>query len=83
MLDVLSIDTLGELDYAEAAEASRRIFSERGTHELPPKVAIPGEWGAELGALAQELDFPIRTASAIELRFREVVGNLDRAGEPR
>jgi hypothetical protein len=38
--------------------------------------------GTELEALAQELDFPIRTASAIELRFREVIGNLERAGEP-
>ena len=44
VLDILLIDTLGELDYRAAAEASRRVFEERGTHEFPPKAAIPPEW---------------------------------------
>lgn len=80
VLDILLIDALGELNYAEAAAASRRIFKERGTHEFPPEAIIRPEWRPELEAMAEELGFPITAASAIELRFREVVENLQRAG---
>ena len=78
VLDILLIDLLGELDYPDATEASRRIFAERATHEFPLTVTFPPEWTPELEALARELEFPLRTASTMELRFREVIRKLGR-----
>ena len=80
MLDILLVDLLSELDYAAAAEASRRIFRERATHEFPPGIVFPREWYPELESLAKELEFPITTPAAIEVRFRDVVGKLRQAG---
>ncbi len=40
---------------------------------------MPEEWSAELEGLADELGFPLRTSSAIEQRFLEVVKSLGRA----
>lgn len=80
VLDILLIHTLGELDYAEAAKATRSIFSERATHQFPPNATIPPEWATELESLARDLDFPIRTASEMQRRFREIVGELVNAG---
>jgi len=74
VLDILLIDALGELDYAEAARASRAVFRERRTHGFPPSATIPAEWGPELETLAQELGLPIETVSDIQSRFREIVG---------
>jgi hypothetical protein len=79
ILDILLIDTLGELNYAEARNAARRIFEERATHEFPPNTTIRPEWGPELEALARDLGFPIRTASEMQQRFREFIGMLVRA----
>lgn len=80
VLDILLVDLLSELDYAAAAEASRRIFRERATHEFPPGIVFPREWYPELESLAKELEFPITTPAAIEVRFRDVVGKLRQAG---
>jgi hypothetical protein len=80
ILDILLIDTLGDLNYAEAGNAARRIFEERATHEFPPSTTIRSEWSPELEALARDLGFPIRTASEMQQRFREFVGMLVRAG---
>jgi hypothetical protein len=81
VLDIILIDTLRELDYAETAEAARIVFSERATHDFPPEAKFPAEWGPELEALAQDLGFPIGTASQIQDRFGEIVVALSRAGE--
>ena len=81
MLDIILIDTLSELDYAETAEAVRTVFRERGTHDFPPEAQFPAEWSAELEGLAKDLGFPIRTVSQIQLRFREIVTALSSAGE--
>ncbi|HEX4169127.1 MAG TPA: nucleotidyl transferase AbiEii/AbiGii toxin family protein [Bryobacteraceae bacterium] len=81
VLDILLIDTLGELDYSEAEKSARGIFDERSTHGFPPDATIPPEWGPELEALARDLGFPIKTASEMQQRFREFVGMLVRAGD--
>jgi hypothetical protein len=83
VLDILLIDALGELNYAETADAARRVFEERATHAFPPVFIMPGEWRPELETLAIELEFPIRAAAAIEQRFREIIDALDRAGTAR
>jgi hypothetical protein len=80
VLDILLVDLLAELDYVATAEASRRVFRERATHEFPSEVVIPREWYPELESLAKELEFPITTAAAVEGRFRDVVGKLRQAG---
>ena len=82
VLDIILVDTLGELDYAETAGAARTIFSERATHDFPPDPNIPPEWGPELEAWAKDLGFPIRTASQIQERFRGIVMALIGAGKP-
>jgi hypothetical protein len=51
-LDILLIDTLGELDYPATAGAARRVFEERATHAFPPTFVMPPEWRPELENLA-------------------------------
>ncbi len=81
ILDILLIDTLGELNYAETGTAVPRVFEERATHNFPPNTTIRPEWGPELEALARDLGFPIRTASDMQQRFSKFVETLVRAGE--
>ena len=52
VLDILLIDSLGQLDYAAVAEAARRVFAERATHGFPPTPLMPSEWGLELESMA-------------------------------
>jgi hypothetical protein len=80
VLDILLIDALEELNFPETADAARRVFEERATHAFPPVFMMPGEWRPELETMAIELEFPIKTAAAIEKRFREIIDALDRAG---
>jgi hypothetical protein len=79
VLDILLIDALGQLNYAETAQAARRVFEARATHASPPAFAMPPEWGPELESLALELGFTLSTAGEIEGRFREVIQLLERA----
>ncbi len=76
VLDIILIDALGELDYAETAEAARTVFSERATHDFPPEARFPAEWSPELEASAKDLGFSIRTIPQIRDRFREIVATL-------
>lgn len=76
VLDILLIDALGQLNYAAAAEASRRVFAQRATHPFPPAFAMPPEWRPELEAMAQELGFAVIAAGEIERRFLELVRTL-------
>lgn len=78
VLDILLIDMLGELDYPAAAVAAQRVFEERATHRFPPDFVMPVEWRSELEVLAAELGLPLRTAAAIEKRFRDVIQMLER-----
>jgi len=78
VLDILLIDALGQLNYAETAHAARRVFEARATHAFPPVFAVPPEWGPELESLALELGFTLSTAGEIEGRFREVIQLLER-----
>ena len=57
VLDIILIDRLGELDYAETAQAARTVFSERATHDFSPETKFPAEWIPELEALAEDLGF--------------------------
>ena len=79
VLDILLIDALGQLNYAETADAARGVFGVRATHAFPPTFVMPPEWGPELETLALELDFTLSTAAEIEWRFREVIQLLERA----
>lgn len=79
VLDSLLIDSLGQLNYAAAANAARRVFAERATHAFPTAFVMPPEWGPELEAMAMELGFALRTATKIEQRFLDVVRTLGAA----
>jgi hypothetical protein len=76
VLDILLIETLGQLNYSTALVAARRVFQERGTHGFPPEFVIPPAWRPELEALAAELGFPISSAAEIEKIFRETVARI-------
>jgi hypothetical protein len=60
VLDILLIDQLRKLDLASVRDAAEQVFNARGTHSFPPTIQIPGEWQAELEALAKELGVPSR-----------------------
>ncbi len=47
VLDILLIDTVGKLDYAEAAAAVVWLFAERETHALPWRFEMPSIWRRE------------------------------------
>jgi hypothetical protein len=79
VLDILLIDTLGELDYPATAGAARRVFEERATHAFPPTFVMPPEWRPELENLALELGLTLATAAEIEQRFLEIIRLLERA----
>ncbi len=76
VLDILLIDALGQLDYAAAADAARRVFSERATHPFPPLFAMPPEWRPELEAMAHELGFALTASAEIERRFLDAIRTL-------
>jgi hypothetical protein len=76
VLDILLIEALGQLDYAAAAKAARRVFAERGTHAFPPPFAMPPEWAPELEGMARELGFDLTAAAEIDRRFQQVIRTL-------
>ena len=76
VLDILLIESLGPLDYAATAAASRRVFAERATHAFPPDFVMPVEWRFQLEAMAKELGFSLPAADQIEDRFRAIIGRL-------
>ena len=82
VLDILLIDALGQLDYAAAADAARRVFSERATHPFPPLFAMPPEWRPELEAMADELGFALSASAEIERRFLDVIRTLSDIQRP-
>lgn len=45
----------------------------RSLHSFPPKFVMPREWRPELKGLAVGLGLPSLTASAIDLRFLDVI----------
>lgn len=69
VLDILLIESLGQLDFAATAVAARRVFTERATHAFPPEFVMPAEWRAQLEAMASELGFSVTAADEIEARF--------------
>jgi hypothetical protein len=52
------------------------VFADRATHEFPPTVQIAAEWRPELEVLAEELGYPVTSATEIESRFRAFVALL-------
>jgi hypothetical protein len=76
VLDILLIETLGELDMAGVSEAARRVFQERGTHSFPVTFEMPPEWRPEIESMALELGLPDVTAAGIEIRFVDLIRRL-------
>lgn len=75
VLDILLIETIGQLDYAAARAAAERVFRERATHAFPPRLAVP-PWRPEWEALAVELGFPLMDAASIESAFRQTIARI-------
>jgi hypothetical protein len=76
ILDILLIDSLGQLDYAQTRNAVAKIFVARGTHRLPHTFDLPAAWRLELESLASSLHSPIRTSDQIAKRFQAVLERL-------
>lgn len=76
ILDILLIDALGKLDYAQTRAVVNRVFKERATHELPLAFEIPAAWHLELEALAASLHSPFRSANEISARFQIMLEHL-------
>ena len=45
VLGILLIDLFGRLNMAAVRAAASQLFAERATHNFPPAVRIPTEWG--------------------------------------
>lgn len=80
VLDILLIELFGRLDMAAVREASIRLFAERTTHDFPPAVRIPTEWGPELEGLAKDLGYPAISPAEIEGRFRAFIDAVASSG---
>lgn len=76
ILDILLIDSLGQLDYAKAQIAVGRVFAERGTHLLPAAFDLPPAWRLELESLASLLHSPVQSADQIASRFQSVLDRI-------
>jgi hypothetical protein len=76
VLDILLIETLGQLDYAATLISAQRVFRERATHDFPPQFIIPPPWRPELEALAEQIGFSALTAADIERMFRETIQRI-------
>jgi predicted nucleotidyltransferase component of viral defense system len=76
VLDILLIDSLGKLDYAQTCVAVERVFKQRATHHLPRAFEIPTDWRLELESLASTLHSPLKTADEISERFRAILEKL-------
>jgi len=76
ILDILLIDSLGQLDYANVRIATERVFSERGTHRLPSTFDLPPAWRPELESLASLLHSPVRSADEIAKRFQFIIDQI-------
>jgi hypothetical protein len=76
ILDILLIDSLGKLDYAQTRIAVENVFAVRGTHQLPRIFDLPATWRPELESLAASLHSPIKTADQITRRFQAVLEQL-------
>lgn len=76
ILDILLIDSLGRLDYAQTRITVERVFAERATHQLPHIFKIPATWRLELESLASTLHSPVRSADQIARKFQTVLEQL-------
>jgi Nucleotidyl transferase AbiEii toxin, Type IV TA system len=76
ILDILLIDSLGRLDYAQIRIAVQRVFAERGTHSLPTIFDLPVTWRLELESLASSLHSPVKSADQIAQRFQFVLDQI-------
>jgi hypothetical protein len=76
ILDILLIDSLGKLDYAQTRIVVKRVFTERATHQLPHIFEVPATWRLELESLASTLDSPVRSADQITRQFQDVLDQL-------
>jgi hypothetical protein len=79
VLDILLVDTLGQLDRGRMRAAAERIFAERGTHRFPPDAKTPVEFRNELESLATELGYGTTNAEEIEAEFARLVETIAKA----
>ncbi|HZP05371.1 MAG TPA: nucleotidyl transferase AbiEii/AbiGii toxin family protein [Terracidiphilus sp.] len=76
VLDILLIDSLGKLDYAQTRVAVEKVFRERATHQLPRTFELPVAWQLELESLASSLHSPIKSANQIALKFQSILAQI-------
>ncbi len=76
ILDILLIDSLGRLDYAQTRVAVERVFAERGTHSFPTAFDLPAAWRLELESLAFSLHSPVKSADQITRRFQSILDRI-------
>lgn len=81
ILDILLIEALGKLDYAETRIAVEKVFTQRGTHPIPKIFQIPGAWHLELESLASSLHAPTKRADEMLERFNQLLQRLATAGK--
>jgi hypothetical protein len=76
VLDILLIDSLGKLDYAQTRVAVEKVFRARATHQLPRTFELPVAWQLELESLASSLHSPIKSADQIALKFQSILDQI-------
>lgn len=82
ILDILLIDSLGQLDYTQTRVAVERVFSERATHPVPRTFILPPEWRLELESLASSLSSPVKDADEMAQRFQSILDRIASSIQP-
>jgi len=77
LVDLVLLVQSGMMDRSRVAEALRRKFARRRTHELPPVLAAPPEdWAAPFATMAEECSLRMNAADAfneVARYFQEVI----------
>ena len=83
VMDILLVEDLirGEVGLLRSREACIDIFSVRGKHTWPPEVTVYESWREPYRKLAAENDFQPEDIDAAAKTLRELIANIDAAGQ--
>jgi hypothetical protein len=79
ILDVVFLDTLGQLNPKSVKLACLRVFEERAEHAWPPPIEVPPAWRVELASLARGQGLPFVTGDEVVSAFSRIYERIVRA----
>lgn len=76
LIDVVFLDTLGQLDDNAVRAAAEKVFAQRGEHSWPPAIpSYPDSWLATMGSLASELNLA-KSGAEIVASFSKILARI-------